>query len=171
MCLTLKQICTWIKSLRQSFGILKKKKRNYQSDGKKKKKREKENSFIALPGKGSQRAKALQTVCPHPPWRSFYSNGSKGLISSGTFFWWVGREVSRSLHSSICFQLVWGLCACGQQALLWISYPSCWGFHICKSWKVLSCVSIDGNQDFAPRRHHCFPWVFLPDLAAPPFPN
>ena len=46
MCLTLKQICTRIKSLRQSFGILKKKKRNYQSDGKKKKKEKRIASLL-----------------------------------------------------------------------------------------------------------------------------
>ena len=106
-----------------------------------------------------------KTVCANPGelCEDFYSNGSRvGLL--------IGLGCVKGLHS---FNLVSGnllmsfsgFFNLASGGLLW--NEECWhlpfvgGFSSVKSSKILFCVSLEVNQDTAPRLHYCF-------LAAPP---
>ena len=87
------------------------------------------------------------------------------MISSWTFFW--GKWESTS--PTFWFQQVWGLHACGQQTVNFFHLVG-GSQYLQNSLKILLCVSLDGNQDPAPRLHYCFSWLFLPCLCIPSLP-
>ena len=47
--------------------------------------------------------------------RSFFMSKEKGSISSWTALGLIGVKVKFQVSSTFCFQLVKGLCSCGQQ--------------------------------------------------------
>ena len=103
-------------------------------------------NYVSWPGEGN---------------KEFYSNCSEeGVISSWTFFWLVGGEVTGSRHhqpSNCNWPGVSVLVGSIQ-----LPFPTWWGFSICKTAQRYCCVyHLRGNQDPAPRLHCCF-------LAAPP---
>ena len=86
----------------------------------------------------------------------FYSNCSEeGVISSWTFFWLVGGEVTGSQHhqpSNCNWPGVSVLVGSIQ-----LPFPTWWGFSISKTAQRYCCVyHLRGNQDPAPRLHCCF---------------
>ena len=79
--------------------------------------------------------------------------------------WWWGNWESAS--SAFWFQPVWGLPACGQHAL---DFSHLVGVSVsAKSSKILFCVSLEGNQDPAPKAALLFPDCSL--LSLHPLPS
>ena len=95
----------WIKTWKQSFGWCRK---GYFY------------CFVRL--RGTQWADGLETKCPNLGKMMTSFIVKEGMISSWTFFWWVGGEVSRSQHYQPS-----GLTSLGSTSL-WAAYHNF--FHL-----------------------------------------
>ena len=119
------------------------------------------NSFIALPGRGGHGSFMPSKLCLYSQWavRSF----TEKRISSGhkhSSDWLVVDWESAS--STICFQPVWALCACGQHV---VNFSHLVGVSVsAKQLKdVVVCIPWGGTRTL-PQGYTIVCWPFLPCL-------
>ena len=108
------------------------------------------NSFCALPGKEGHSGLTSSKLCPDPRRvvRSFTVMFQKGMISSWTFFWLAGGEVSGSPHQpgsgwSGAYVFV---------SSMQLTFPTWCGFqYLTKSSRMLLCIPLEREPGPCPR--------------------
>ena len=133
-----------------------------------------ENSFTVFPGRGGHREREPSTLCLSLDGvvRSFIvivQGVCDQIVDILLIGWWWSKW--KWNHHPFWFQPVLGLRVCGQVLLLTVNFSYLIGASVSVKQRYFCVYPLRGSHDPSLRLHNCFPLLYLPYLASPPFPD